>query len=101
MTADQIPTYFYPLFVGAFVVNAGYIGALYLLQHRLAGTPHAFNLFGGSPMDTFRVLGFVFSGRHSELSNDGTTQLVWLVRILFVGGLIGTLTVFAVAAGAI
>lgn len=101
MTAEQLPAYFYPLFFAAFAVNASYIGSLLLLQQRLAGTPHAFNLFGGSPMDSFRALGFVFSGRHSELSNDGTTRVVWLARILFVMALVGTLTVFAMVGGVI
>lgn len=101
MTAEQTPSYFYPLLVAAFAVNAGYIGSLLLLQQRLAGTPHAFNLFGGSPMDAFRALGFVFSRRHSELGDDGTSGVVWLVRTLFVTGLVGTLTVFAIVAGVI
>ena len=106
MPISELPSYFVPLFAATFVVNLTYVGSMFLMRNRLASPGvkatgyEAPRLVGGSPVDMFRLFGFVLSGRHKEFADPMLTRLVWAVRILFPIAAVLTASVFAVALGA-
>ncbi|CAN5156475.1 hypothetical protein BH10PSE2_BH10PSE2_14190 [soil metagenome] len=100
MPISQLPPFFFPLFCTVFVVNTVYLGAVFLLRHRLAGPVVEGEDFtvprspGGSSAEVLRMLGFVFSGRHNEIGDLTVTRLTWAIRFLFPIGLVLTLSIF-------
>lgn len=105
MAFSEAPPLLMPVFFAAFVANAAYVACLFTLKHRLASVSPdgAFTttVFGASPVELFRLLGFVFSGRGRDLNDSATTGLVWAVRILLPVGCLLTAAVFGLFLGAV
>lgn len=97
MALSELPPFFMPLFAATFVTNMAYVGSLFLLKSRMAAANmEAFNgqIFGASPVELFRLLGFVFSGRHNACEDVSISRLTWAVRVLFIAGCVLTGSVF-------
>lgn len=105
MTFSEAPPLFLPLFIAAFATNTAYMGCLFALKHRLASVVQdgSFTavIFGASPVELFRLLGFAFSGRHGDLGDSAITGLTWAVRVLFLAGCLLTAALFALFLGAV
>ena len=104
MAPSEISPVFIPLFAATFVTNLAYVGCLFLLKSRMASAnTEAFTgqIFGASPIELFRLLGFVFSGRHTACEDVAISRLTWAVRVLFIAGCVLTACVFILALGAV
>jgi hypothetical protein len=104
MPISELPPYFLPLFVGAFLGNAAYIVCLFGLKLRLAARDYAgvsSRLAGESPIAMFKVLAFAFSGRHIDLDDRLISRLTWGTRVfLIIGGAL-TGSAFVLFAGSV
>ncbi|HWW12261.1 MAG TPA: hypothetical protein VN018_07080 [Brevundimonas sp.] len=96
----QVPPLFLALFAVTFVVNAAYIGSLFLLGSRLRAPQVAakgdvsVTSWTEDPVAGLKLLKFAFSSRHRDIGDATTSQLVMVVRALFSLGLPLTLGVF-------
>lgn len=107
MPVSDLPPVFIPLFVATFVANGIYVGCMFLLSQRLVAPVikakgfDAAGFMDGSPVELFRLWGFVFSGRHRELADPAVTRLVWAIRILLPIAVVMTVSVvFVLVLGA-
>ena len=106
MPVSQLPSFFMPLFFATFVVNAAYVGSIFVLRQRLTAPAikatgyEPPKLVGASPVDLVRLFGFALSGRHKGFADPMVTRLVWTVRVLFPIAAVMTASIFAIVLGA-
>lgn len=105
MAGTDFPSWFTPLFIGAFVTNMLYTASVFALSSRLKSPAlrekgaEPLNVMDRNPAQLLRFLKFVFSDRHHNLGDAMVSRLTLAVRLLFGAALIGTFSLFALALG--